>query len=285
MGEVSGSKTDRIQGSEVLGSRLRTSQPAPAQDLRAKRGEETGDGQALTEQGRGPWGNGPGVGGQTDRDSWAGGHGDMARPAGALGERTDGLLRSGHPELGMWTVRLAWMCQVTRPSDGQCVSAPVRVCVCAHADRQSVPASMWGLRMCPCVMLQSFWKKGSHSESMSVRRQSLCERLCLFAHTREATWVSPHWAGGVSLGCLACLRLRIGRVGMPARQVRPCLHGVRSLLLLLLGLGRGPGWGSWWALGWAGGCPQACVCVLGYVCQEVSCICVSLSVMDFGGSS
>lgn len=141
MGEVSGSKTDRIQGSEVLGSRLCTSQPAPAQDLRAKRGEETGDGQALTEQGRGPWGNGPGAGGQTGT-AWAGGHGDMARPTGALGERTDGLLRSGHPELGMWTVRLAWMCQVTRPSDGQCVSVPVH-CVCVRTRGRAVCACFY----------------------------------------------------------------------------------------------------------------------------------------------
>lgn len=108
VGEVLGSKMDRIQGSEVLGPGC-TAQPAPAQDLRAERGRETGDGQALTEQGREPEGaqtghrrtNGQGLPGQ---GMWR--HGPACRSPGT----EDGLLRSGHSKLGMWTVRLAWMC-------------------------------------------------------------------------------------------------------------------------------------------------------------------------------
>ena len=57
-----------------------------------------------------------------DRDCLGRGRGDTAQPAGALGE--DGLLRSGHSELGMWTVRLVG-CAFESKSH-----APQMVCVC-----------------------------------------------------------------------------------------------------------------------------------------------------------
>lgn len=167
------------------------------------------------------------------------------------------------------------------------------VCVCvrvhARADWDSVPAYAWGLSVSLChasVLLEEGVTLG---ECMSVQHLSLCELVCLLAHMQEATWVSLGWVGRVSLGCRACVHFRIGGRCVSARQVRTCLSQVKGLLLLLPALCRGPEWMSRCASGCVGGCPlrprPVCLCWGVGVCQGVSCLCVSLTVTEFGGLS